>query len=214
MAEIVIEAKRRTATGSSAARRMRRLEEEVPGIFYQRGQASQPFSVNAKSLYNVIHAESALFEVVFDGKDKQKCVVREIQWNPTTHQPIHIDLLGVSMTEKISVSVPVHLLGISYGVKTENGIMQQLMREVEIECLPSDIPDNIELDVTELKIGDSLHLSDIKMDKIKVLGDLERPIVTVTALRIVEEAPVAAAEAAPTEPELIGKKAEAEEAEE
>jgi len=213
MAETVIEAKRRADKGSAAARRMRR-QEQVPGIFYQRGQTSQPFFMSTKDLIDVAHAESALFDVVFDGKEKSKCVIREIQWDPITHLPIHVDLLGVSMTEKITVAVPVHLLGTPYGVKTENGIMQQLMREVDIECLPSDIPDKIELDVNELKIGDSLHLSDIQLDKIKVLGDLDRPIVTVTMLRIVEEVPVAAAETETAEPEVIGKKPEAEEAEE
>jgi large subunit ribosomal protein L25 len=206
MAEIVIEAKRRAENGSAVSRRLRR-SGEVPGVFYQRGQTSQAFTMNTKSLISVAHAESALFDVVFDGADQKKCIVREIQWHPTSHLPIHVDLMGVSMTEKISVQVPIHLLGVSYGVKTENGIMQQLMREVEIECLPSDIPDKIELDVTELKIGDSLHLSDIVLDKIKVLGDLERPIVTVTALRIVEEAAVVA-EVVEGEPELVGKKEE------
>lgn len=213
MAETVIEAKRRTHSGSAAARRARRADE-VPGIFYYHGQESQPFTVNTKALMALVHVESALLDVVFDGKDRQKCVIREIQWHPTSHLPIHVDLMGVSMTEKITVEVPVRLLGVSYGVKTENGIMQQLMREVEVECLPSDIPDFIELDVTELKIGDSLHLSDIHVDKIKVMGDLGRPVVTISMLRLVEETPVAAAEAAPAEPELIGKKPEAEEAEE
>ncbi len=214
MAENVIEAQRRSTTGSAEARRTRR-KDQVPGIFYQHGKTSQPFLVDSKALLAVVHAESALFDVRFDGEAVQKCVVREIQWDPITQQPIHVDLMGVSMTEKISVAVPVRLLGVPYGVKTENGIMQHLMREVDVECLPSDIPDNIELDVTELKIGDSLHLSDIHVEKVKVLGDLERPVVTVTALRIVEETPAAAAEeTAAAEPEVIGKKAEAEEAEE
>lgn len=213
MAENVIEAQRRTTTGSAEARRTRR-KDKVPGIFYQHGKASQPFLVDSKALLTVVHAESALFDVRFDGEAVQKCVVREIQWDPITQQPIHVDLMGVSMTEKISVAVPVRLLGVPYGVKTENGIMQHLMREVDVECLPSDIPDSIELDVTELKIGDSLHLSDIQVEKVKVLGDLERPVVTVTALRIVEETPVAAEETTAAEPEVIGKKAEAEEAEE
>jgi large subunit ribosomal protein L25 len=212
MAETVIEAKRRTQSGSAAARRMRRMDE-VPGIFYHHGQASQPFSMNTKALMALVHVDSALLDIVFDGTDRQKCVIREIQWHPTSHLPIHVDLMGVSMTEKISVEVPVRLLGVSYGVKTENGIMQQLMREIEVECLPSDIPDSIEMDVTDLKIGDSLHLYDIKLDKIKVLGDLDRPIVTISQLRMVEEAPVAA-ETTAAEPELIGKKAEDEEAEE
>lgn len=207
MAENVIEAKTRTEQGSAAARRLRRLGD-VPGIFYRHGEKSKSFAVNAKALIGMIHTESALFDVAFDGQAPEKCVIREVQWDPLSQQPIHVDLMGVSMTEKISVEVPVHLTGVSYGVKTEGGIMQQLMREIEIECLPSDIPDRIELDVTELKIGDSLHLSDVHMDKIRVLGDLERPIVTITALRITEEtAPTG--EAGPAEPELVGKKAEA-----
>jgi large subunit ribosomal protein L25 len=208
MAENVIEAKTRTDQGSAAARRLRRLGD-VPGIFYRHGEKSKSFAINAKALLGMVHTESALFDVAFDGQAPEKCVIREIQWDPLSQQPVHVDLMGVSMTEKISVEVPLHLVGISYGVKTEGGIMQQLMREIEIECLPSDIPDNIELDVTELKIGDSLHLSDVHVDKIRVMGDLERPIVTITALRITEEAP-ATPEAGPAEPELIGKKAEGE----
>jgi len=108
--------------------------------------------------------------------------------------------------------VPVHLTGTSIGVKNDGGILQQVLREIEIECLPGDIPEGIDLDITELAIGDALTVSDITTDKYIILGEPDRTIVTITAPRAAEEEAVTE-EPASAEPELVGRKAEGEEEE-
>jgi large subunit ribosomal protein L25 len=115
--------------------------------------------------------------------------------------------MGIKLDEKITVSVPVHLTGISTGVKNDGGILQQVLREIEIECLPGDIPESIDLDITALAIGDALTVSDIQTDKYVILGESDRTIVTITAPRAAEEE-VVVEEAAAAEPELVGRKAE------
>ena len=147
-----------------------------------------------------------------DGKQEKKCVIREIQFDPLNAKPIHIDLMGILLTEKVTVSVPIHLNGTPVGVKNAGGILQHVVREIEILCLPTDIPPHIEVDVTDLDIGDSIHLSDISMDKIELTGEQEMVIATVSAPRIVEEEVVEEEEEeVSAEPEVISKAEETEE---
>lgn len=210
MSELVLELEKREKSGSGYANKIRR-EGKVPGIFYFHGKEAIPFIVSRKSLQTTLGKESALLDVAFNDGDKRKCIVRNIQFDPITHSILHVDLMGILLSEKITVSVPIHLIGTPIGVKNDGGILQLMMRDVEIECLPTDIPEFIELDVTNLNIADSLHLSDIQVDKFKILGDLERAIATVSALRVVEEV-VVAPEAEEAEPEVItAKRVETEE---
>ncbi len=212
MSEMLLELEKREKTGSGYVKKLRR-EGKVPGIFYFHGQESIPFTVSRKALHKIIGKESSLIDAKFSDKDIRKCIIRHIQFDPIDHSILHVDLMGISMSEKITVSVPLHLTGTPIGVKAEGGILQQLMREVEIECLPTDIPESITLDVSALKVGDSLHLNDIKTDNYRIIGDLDRAVASVSMLRaaaevVTEEAPTAA------EPEVIGRRAAAEEEEE
>jgi len=211
MSEQVLELSKREKSGSAYANQLRRAGE-VPGVFYFHGEQALPFTVAQKKLQTALSQKSTLIDVKFKDGEERKCIVRDIQYDPLTHAILHVDFMGILLSEKISVSVPLRLNGTAVGVKTDGGILQQLMREIEIECLPTDIPETIDLDVTELKIGDSLHLTDIVADRFKVLGDLNRAVVSVSQLRIVEEAPVAVPETETAEPEVItARKPEAEE---
>lgn len=212
MSELVINVETRKTTGSGAARKLRR-EGKVPGIFYFHGQENIPFTIDQKELIGLLGHESSLIEAVFDKKNKKQCIIREVQFDPLTGSPKHIDLLGIDLKEKISVSVPINLVGIAAGVKNDGGMLEQQLRELEIQCLPGDIPDNIEIDVSELKIGDTIHCADIKMDKIEILEDPKTVIAIVVPPRVATEKELEeeAAEAEEAEPEVIGKSQEQEE---
>jgi large subunit ribosomal protein L25 len=210
MSANVLELTVREKHGTQQAKKIRRAGD-VPGIFYFHGKESIPFSVNSKSLLATLSKESTLLDVRFNTGDNRKCIVRDVQYHPINHAIIHIDFMGIKLDEKITVSVPVHFTGTSIGVKNDGGILQQVLRELEIECLPGDIPEAIELDVTALAIGDSLTVADVATKNFIILGEGERTIVTVTAPRATEEAVVVEAVEGAAEPELIGRKAEEEE---
>ncbi len=206
MSDLNLSLETRTETGKGVAKKLRR-EAKIPGVYYFHGEESVPFSVDRKAIQTLIGHESALIDITFDGKSNKKCVIRELQFDPLTSQPIHIDLLGIKMTEKISVTVPVHLIGTPEGVKTGGGVLQHQTREIEIQCLPSDIPDSIEVDIAELEIGDGAFVSDIDIENVEILSDSELVIANVVAPRLVEEETVAEEEELEegAEPELVGK---------
>ncbi len=206
MSAHVLDLTLREKHGTLQAKKFRR-NGEVPGIFYYHGKESIPFTVSGKALQSTLVTEATLLDVHFSNGDNRKCIVRDIQYHPINHAIIHIDFMGIKLDEKITVSVPVHLTGISTGVKNDGGILQQVLREIEIECLPGDIPESIDLDITALAIGDALTVSDIQTDKSVILGEAARTIVTLPAPRGAEEEAFVE-EAAAAEPELVGRKAE------
>ncbi len=210
MSAIALDLTVREKQGTLQAKKIRR-QGLVPGIFYFHGKESIPFTVVSKELQATLGQESALIDIHFSSGDNRKCVVREVQFDPITHAILHIDLMGIKLDEKITVSVPVHLTGTPAGVKTDGGILQQVIRELEIECLPGDIPEAIEIDVTPLGIGDSLQVSALPAAKFTILAEPERTIATVSALRQAEEAPVVTEEVAGEgEPEVITRRGESE----
>jgi large subunit ribosomal protein L25 len=154
-------------------------------------------------------------EIVVDDRAPVRALLREVQRNPMRAADIlHLDLYEVHADEKITVAVPVHLVGIPDGVRNFGGVLDQVLRELEIEVFPGDIPESIDVDVTGLTIGHSLFVRDIRLEKAEILNDEDLPVATVVAPRTEEAAPVAAEEPAAGEPELIRKpKAEAEDAE-
>jgi large subunit ribosomal protein L25 len=183
MAELLLQT--RKDLGKQPAKAVRR-DGKVPGVYYYHGQQSIAFSVDKKNLAAVLQQESTLIDIVIDGKDKKKCIMRELQVNPVTLAPIHLDLMGIKLTEKIHITVPVHVTGTPAGVK-EGGILNHFIRELEIECLPTDIPDIIQVDVSELEIGDSIGLTDLELENVRIIGDLDKTIATVTPPKILEE---------------------------
>jgi len=211
MLEIALDIETRKEKGKQYTKKLKK-EGQIPGVYYFRGKENIPFIVEQKQVQSLAGHESGLITVNVDGKQEKKCIIREIQYDPINAKPIHIDLMGILLTEKVTVSVPIHLTGTPEGVKNAGGILQHVAREIEIQCLPGDIPQNIELDVAHLNIGDSAHLSDITLDKIEFMGEQDMVIATVSAPRIVEEEVVAEEEEEVTaEPEVITKAEEEEE---
>ena len=158
-----------------------------------------------------ISAGTTILDVAIDGRAPVKALIREIQRDSLRPADIlHLDLYEVRADEAVTLEVPVHLVGIPDGVRNFGGVLDHSLRELEIEVLPSDIPERVDLDVTALTIGHSLFVRDIKIDKARILNDPDTPVCTVVAPRT-EEAPAVVEEVVSTEPELIRKpKAEAE----
>ncbi len=221
MDQITVEAKPRDDRGKNAARRMRR-QGHVPAVLYGGDGKSLTLAVNTKQLSAIMRSQSGhntIFKVKLPNGE-QPAMLKDWQVDPLLGTLLHVDLLRVAMDVRMRVLVPVHTFGEPQGVKLQGGIFEMVTREVEIECLPSDIPGEIRVDISELMIGKHLRVGDLPIDtaKIKLVTDPQRVVAHVVALRAEEEKPAeaAAAEAAaPAEPEVIKKgKKEAEEGEE
>ncbi len=221
MAIVSFSATPRDATGKGAARQLRG-RGQVPAVIYGHDIKPQPLSLNARDLDKLlshIQAESTVIEVTVDGHTS-KTLIREIQRHPIKRQILHVDFQALVAGEKVTVSIPIVLIGIPEGVRLEGAVLDQTLRELEIEVDPSNIPDHVELDVTNMVIGDSFHVSDIKLPEgVEVQNDPETSVAVVAAPRaVIEEAPAAeAVEGAPeaaAEPEVIGKGPADEEGEE
>ena len=198
----------RSATGKGAARTLRR-QGQVPGVIYGHDRQAEPLAVDSGALSKMligISAGTTVIDVVVDGRPPVKALIREIQRDSVRPTEIlHLDLYEVRADETVTLSVPVHLVGIPEGVRNFGGVLDHVLREVEIEVLPADIPEHVELDVTALGIGDSLFVRDLKVEKAEILNEADTPVCTVVAPRA-EEAPAPVEEvAAPAEPELIRK---------
>ena len=193
MSEADLHIELREKTGHRTAKRLRG-SGFVPGLFYAHGEDSVPFRVKAKELQRLLHSEVNVINIIFpDGKTK-KSIVREVQRDPVTDAIIHIDVMGIKLTEKIHMTIPLVLTGTPIGVK-EGGILEHLLREVEVEGLPLDIPDHIEVDVSNLKIGDVLTLENVSVDKIKMLTELNHAVANVIHPKVTKvEAQVSAEE--------------------
>jgi large subunit ribosomal protein L25 len=217
MAQMVsLAASPREQTGKGAARQAR-FAKKVPAVIYGHGRPAQPLMVDALLLEQAlsgVEPESTLIELTVDGK-KTRALIREIQRHPIRPDIIHVDFYEIHSGEKITLEVPVHLVGAPDGVRNGGGVLDQVTREVKIEVLPEHIPDRVELDVTALKIGDSLHVRDLTIANAVILTGADLTIAVVVPPRAEEVAaptPEAAAEVA--EPELIRKVREDEEGEE
>ena len=202
-----------------------RQQGRVPAVLYGgpvgEGQKPEavPISVSPKELMRILHSESGantLISLTLEGVTAQ-VMIREYQLDPVKHHPLHTDFYRVAMDKPVAVTVPLLLKGEARGVKQQGGIVDFVHREIEIECLPADIPEHVEIDVSELVVGQGIRLRDlVQSAKWRPVSDLDTLLVHVIMPRAVEEAPAeAAAPAAPAEPEVIkkGKVEKAEEAE-
>jgi large subunit ribosomal protein L25 len=220
MAQITVEAKPREDRGKNAARRLRQIGE-VPAVLY--GGKDEPISltVNSKQLSALLRSETgqnSVLQIRLPGGE-QSAMVKDWQVDPVKGSLLHVDLVRVAMDVRVRVSIPVHTFGEAQGVKMQGGIFEMVTREVEIECLPAEIPTEFKVDVTDFMIGRQLRAGDLVMDpaKMKLVTDPQRVIAHVVALRVEEEkTPEAAAAeaAAPAEPEVIKKGKKEEEGEE
>ena len=222
---IVVEVERRHETGKNAANRLR-AADQIPAVMYGGGKGMETLSLKVprKSLVNLLRkgmGENTIFKLQLKGTDQQRHVmIRDMAVEPVSRALLHVDFVRVLLDKKLRVAVAVEIVGTAFGVKNEGGLLNVVTHDLEIECLPADIPPTIQVDVTNLHIHDAIRVSDLMPgEKLRVLEAPDRVIVHVAVPRA-EEVPAAAAapvEGAvaeiPTEPEVIKKgKKEIEEA--
>lgn len=200
MREIPITVQRRQDIGKGVARQIR-MAGRIPGVVYGPETEPIPVSVEEREFRTAMrHASSgSILNLSLDGKET-KAVLREMQRDPVTSRVLHIDFHAISMNKPIHVAIPIHFVGTPVGVKVDGGIMQATMREIEISCLPINIPEHLEVNVSELRIGDSIHVGNVSIPNATILVDAQRTIVVISAPTIIKaEAAAVEAEAAVAE---------------
>jgi large subunit ribosomal protein L25 len=194
----------------NAARRVR-VSGQIPAVVYGAGQDSVAVAVDPKVITRILHSDSGhntIFDLDVAGSGTVKAMIVDWQHEPIKGALLHIDLKRIAMDKAMRVSVPVQLVGVPTGVKNQGGILEQVIREVEIECLPNDIPSHLDVDVAGLEMNQSIHISDLPHSgSIKFLADEGLTVAHVTAIKetAAEAEAAAAAEAAPTEPGVAKK---------
>jgi large subunit ribosomal protein L25 len=191
----------------NAARRVR-VSGKIPAVVYGAGQDSVAVSVDPKVITKILHSDSGhntIFDLDVTGAAPVKAMIVDWQHEPIKGALLHIDMKRIAMDKAMRVSVPIQLTGVPVGVKSQGGILEHVLREVEIECLPGDIPSHLDVDVSALELNGSIHVSDLPHSgSIKFLGEEGATVAHVTAIR--EEVVEAdAAAAAPAEPEVAKK---------
>ena len=196
----------RTGTFNKGYARRVRMQGLIPAVVYGAGQDSVPVTVDPKVITKILYSDSGhntIFDLAIEGAPAAKGMIVDWQNEPIKGHLLHIDIKRIAMDKAMRVSVPVSLIGVPAGVKTQGGILNQVMHEVEIECLPGDIPSHIDVDVTGLEINGTVHIKDLPhAEKLTFLDDEDATVAHVTVMR--EEAetePVAG----PAEPEVAKK---------
>jgi large subunit ribosomal protein L25 len=206
----LLEGQPREAGTKGDARRVRR-DGKIPAVIYGAGKDSMSISVDPRVVSRILNSETG-HNTIFDlslGGEKTKAMIVDWQYEPIKGSLLHIDLKRIALDKVLKVSVPIFLVGEAAGVKQEGGIMEQMLREVDIECLPADIPSHIDADVSQLTFGKVLRVSDLPhSEKLKFLTDANLPVAHITSVKeeVVATPDAAAADAAtPAEPEVIKK---------
>lgn len=181
----VMKANTRSISGKKASRKLWR-EGKVPAIYYHKGEENLMLEVELRDVQRIIASEHAVVELDIDnGTLKKNCIIKSIQFDPVKGFPAHLDLQGVTAGEKIRTSVHVKLEGTPVGVK-QGGYLEHLIREIEVECLPKDLPDHIAIDISGLNLGQAIHVKDIKIENVKILDNPEEVICMVEAPKTAE----------------------------
>ncbi len=207
---IVVEALERSELGKNASRRLR-AGGGVPGVVYGLDRPPFTVGVGARKIEEVLGLETGrntIFTLSLTGQDRSRAVmIKALQRDPVTERLVHVDFVRVDLAKAVRVNVPIRLIGIAEGVKSDGGLLEFMLRQVEVECLPSDIPDHLDLDVTSLRLNQHFSVKDLPVrDRVTVLDDAEA-IVCGVAVPKEEAAPVVdeAAAAAAAEPEVAKK---------
>jgi large subunit ribosomal protein L25 len=216
MAETKIKATLREKIGKSPTKKYR-AEGWIPAEFYSPHDENLHLLLNKSDFETTLTHGHGLLSLEVEGHDKEiQCVIKELQLDPVRGNVLHADFQGVTLGEKLTLKVPIALKGTAAGVKT-GGILEFMIREIEIECFPRDIPENLEIDVTNFEIGDSVRVKDLNFEKVRILDDPEETILLVEHSKVakeieeLEEAEVEVEEEEAAEPEVIGRKKEEEE---
>ncbi len=211
MEKIILKANMRNSISKSSRSSIRK-NGHVPGVFYSKHDTPIPIEVTEKSIKPLVFtSETHLISLEIDGKDSHECVIKDVQFDPVTDRVVHFDLLGLTVGEKFQLEVPIQYHGNPVGVK-EGGVLQQFLHKLEIECLPKDIPQHLNINIQDLKLGDAIHVKDLKFENITILNLEGSVIVAVTHPKVEKEAtPEELAAQAEAQPEVIGKDKEEEE---
>jgi len=213
MANATLKASRRDTGGKGNARKLRGTGQ-VPAVLYGHGDRTESLAVNAHDLELLLHhvnPENTLIGLEIDGA-RSDVLIREIQRHPWRLEVLHVDFLLVHGDETLKLDVPVRLTGTPVGVLDEGGVLDQVIYELHVECLPRHIPEAAEVDISGLHVGESVRVADITIPNVTILMDGELPVASVMHPRVEEEAPAAIDEAAP-EPEVLRAKGGAEDEE-
>ncbi len=200
-----LNAQSRTGSGKGFARKLR-ASGRIPVVVYGHGDKNQALSVDALELEKLlarISVENTLIEVAVEGGGTTRALIREVQMHPFKPEVLHVDLLQVHADERIHLKIPVRLTGTPEGVRNGGGVLDQVLYDLDVECFPGDIPDSVEVDVTDLEVGQSARVHDVNMPNVKVLNDGDLPIASVLA-PTVPSLEVEGAEETGTTPELVG----------
>ena len=189
--------------GKGVARKLRSTGR-VPAVLYGHGEQPRALSVDAHALgllIGAVNVENTIVTLDIDGEGPQDVLLREVQMHPYKPEALHVDFFHVNARETLHVKIPVRLHGTPVGVHTDGGVLDQVLYELEVECLPGNIPDSVEIDVAELTLGESVRVGDVPaVEGVKFLQDAEQPIASIVASR----AEIAAIdEAAAAEPEVL-----------
>jgi large subunit ribosomal protein L25 len=203
----VVATKREGKFNKNHARRVR-VAGQIPAVVYGAGKDSVAVAVDPRVITQILHSDSGhntIFDLTIEGVESAKAMIVDWQNEPIKGKLLHIDMKRIAMDKPMRVSVPIQLVGTSVGVKTQGGILEHVLREVEVECLPGDIPSHLDVDITNLEMGKAIHVSDLPHSgKLKFLGDEHATVAHVTAIRE-EAAATADAAAATSEPEVAKK---------
>ncbi len=207
--EAILAKPREGKFNKNAARRVR-VSGLIPAVIYGAGQDAIAVTVDPKAITKILHSESGhntIFDLNIEGGAASKAMIVDWQREPIKSKLLHIDMKRIAMDKMMRVSVPVQLVGVPIGVKTQGGILDHVLREVEIECLPSDIPSHIDVDVSNLEMNQAIHISDLPHSgNLKFLGEEDATVAHITVIKeTVEDVAAAAAAAAPAEPEVAKK---------
>jgi large subunit ribosomal protein L25 len=216
MTDMTLQVERRERTGNGPNRQLR-AQGKIPAVVYGGGRDSVAIEVDRRALLDLIKkssGESPVFLLRLGDRERH-AMIRDIQQDPVSRQVIHVDFLRVLMDQKVRVQVPVEVVGTPVGVKTEGGMLDFVTREINVECLPGDIPSQIELDVAKLHMGEHVEAGQLALPaNVTLLDDTEKVIVSVAGGRMAGAAEEEAEpEAEREEPELIRRKGEEEGAE-
>ncbi len=213
MESIILKASKRKVD-SKAEKTTIRNSGRVPGIYYIKKHDSIPLSVTEKEIKPLVFtSETHIISLRIDEDEERECIIKDVQFDPVTDRVIHFDLLGLTKGETFQLEVPVQLRGNPVGVK-EGGIIQQVIHKLEIECLPKDIPQHIDIDITNLKMGDAIHVKDLNLENITFITQKSAVIVAITHPKVeVEAAATEELGTEATQPEVIGKGKEEKEGE-
>ncbi len=205
MSEIVVEAKIRRDIRKKA--KSVRNDGYIPGIFYGHGEENIPIQTTITNLRPVVYtSDTHIISLKLDNGETKTCIIRDIQFDPITDKIVHIDLLALRSDEKVTMEIPISLKGTAKGVK-DGGMVQHVLHRIEVKCFPKDIPEHIDVEITNLEIGDSIHVKSLSIPNVEILEDEESTIVSVVPPTVLKEPEEEAAEAAEEleEPEVVGK---------